>query len=874
MMRMIIKFSAYGDGPRNPQKSAAGEVVVGPAGLLGLLEQHWGLQRREASQAVRIGQYVECLASSIAGNQFYAKSFEADPWETARTLLSWRDELVLAGWHGQPLLAGSRIAVLAEVEGHARERLSSGFSDRLRELILAVRERPASTDWLASVELLELRQDYEPWWQALFLALEQRGVSVMDGTTSAARADGDLGQAQALLTGSSRVTDYRRDGSLTLLWADGEGELAEVLASWLNAGANDDVVLVAESRSELLDRTVKAAGIPGLGVMEPSPNRTLFQVLPSAWETFWAPPSINAYLQWLALPLSPIPAPLRHRLADALTDTPGIGGKAWVEVLNEARESQIERVVEHYPSTEHAKRMAQWDDLVDFWFAHKHFDPQAGIPKTLLSSIVFRTHHWLIRLASQNTAPIIQQAAAAAGVMGEVIAATSAKDIPQALLNRMWDSVIGIGARRWDSPEDVAPWRLISHPGAVFGPAPTIVWWRFEEAAPTRSPSPWTAAERGAIEHAGMILDRPDARLRREALGWMKPIVSAQARVLLLACRETGGSASFVHPLWDALSAGGSRPLQQDARPLFQQGWLNLAGRRVTLEPMQARRLPPPQRRWPLAPGLIPRRPVESATSLEMLFSCSLRWVLEYGLKARPMDVLRLPPANRMVGVLVHAIVSDMLDEKAHWAPKETADAALERFDRFVPEMAAPLLEPHQRMVYLETRREIGRAVEMLFEQLTEHHVEVIGTERKKSREWRASQRIEGTLDLELANAQGSPVVWDLKWSKSRRFATAVQDRNAVQLAVYAWLMDEGVKTQSAYVLLRNGQVIWTKPSGDNDWERVERSYDHYFAMLQEEAVATGIPDESPLVPVDIIARAPDCPYCSYHHLCGTRRLQ
>ena len=135
MMRMIIKFSAYGDGPRNPQKSAAGEVVVGPAGLLGLLEQHWGLQRREASQAVRIGQYVECLASSIAGNQFYAKSFEADPWETARTLLSWRDELVLAGWHGQPLLAGSRIAVLAEVEGHAREHLSSGFSDRLRELI-------------------------------------------------------------------------------------------------------------------------------------------------------------------------------------------------------------------------------------------------------------------------------------------------------------------------------------------------------------------------------------------------------------------------------------------------------------------------------------------------------------------------------------------------------------------------------------------------------------------------------------------------------------------------------------------------------------------------------------------------------------------
>lgn len=872
-MRMIIRFSAYGDGPRNPQESAVGETVVGPAGLLGLLEQYWGLQRPETSQAVRIGQYVQCLASHTAGNRFYSKSFEADPWETARTLLEWRDELILAGWQGQPLLEGSRIAVLAEVEGSAREQLNPGFSDRLRAVILAVRERPASADWLGSVELLEFRRDYEPWWQELFLALEQHGVSVMEGPTAGARADGDLGQAQALLSGASRETDYRRDGSLTLLWADSEGELAEVLASWLNTGTNNDVLLVAESRSELLDRTLKSTGLPGLGVVAPSPNRTLFQVLPGAWETFWAPPSVNAYLQWLELPLSPIPGHLRHRVADILTDSPGIGGAAWVGALDEARESQADRVAEHYPSTEHAKRMADWDDMVNFWFAHEHFDPQLGIPKTLLSSIVARIQHWLIRLASQNTDPIIQQAAAAAGVMGEVIAATSVNDIPQALLNRMWDSVIGIGAKRSDAPEDAAPWRLMSSPGAVFGPAATIVWWRFEEAARTRAPSPWTAAERAAIRDAGIILDSPDARLRREALGWMKPILRAQSRVLFLACREAGGTASFVHPLWDALSAGGSPPPQQDARPLFQQGWLDLAGRRVALDRMESRRLAPPQRHWPLAPGLVPPRPVESATSLEMLFSCSLRWVFEYGLKARPMDVLRLPPANRMVGVLVHAIISDMLDKTKQWDPIETAAAALERFDRLVPEMAAPLLEPHQRMVYLETRREIGRAVQMLFGQLAEHHLEVVGTESKKAREWRGGQRIEGMLDLELANAQGRPVIWDLKWSKSQRYATAIQDRNAVQLAVYAWLTDESEETQSAYVLLRNGRVLWTKPSGENEWERVERSYDHYFAMLQEEAEATGIPVESSFEPAGIIARTPDCQYCSYHHLCGMGRV-
>lgn len=193
-MRMTIRFSAYADGPRNPSTAATvGEAVLGPAGFLGMLEQHWGLQRPESSQAVRIGQYVGCLAREDTKEMFYSRSFKADSWETARTLLEWRDQLVLAGWQGQPLLPGSRLAALAVVEGTARERLSPGFADRLRDMTVAVSERSASADWLGLVQLAEPRQDFEPWWRAMFDALESRGVEILDAPEVVTRASGDLG---------------------------------------------------------------------------------------------------------------------------------------------------------------------------------------------------------------------------------------------------------------------------------------------------------------------------------------------------------------------------------------------------------------------------------------------------------------------------------------------------------------------------------------------------------------------------------------------------------------------------------------------------------------------------------------------------------
>lgn len=871
---MLIRYSSYGDGPRDPRTGAsAGETALGPLGLLGLFEQQWGLQRPEATQALRIGQYMECLKAHLDGVPFFLASFEADPWETARLVLSWRDELILGGWEGQPLFDGSRIATLARVEEMAMKVLGSGYADRMRAVLSAVREGKGSIEWLRAIQLVEPRADLEPWWCQLFDGLEQLGVRISETVEVNQRAAGDLGEAQALLAGVNLSTAYRGDHSLTLLWAENEAELAEVLAAWLQAGDNSEAQILAESRSELLDRTLKDAGLPGLGVENPSPHRTLLQVIPAAWEMFWSPPNIHAYLQWLSLPLSPIPRHLRSRLTDALTDMPGIGSPKWMAALDDSRQYQIEHIAERYPPKEHQKRMTEWDSLVTFWFAHDHYDPTIGLPKALAVEMFFRIQTWLVGLASQRPDPIIHQAISAAAEMAKVVSQGSADAIPEPLLSRMWESVIGAGVIRSDVPEEAAPWRLARHPGMVIDPVPTLVWWRFEDPRHGRSASFWTMAERDALGALGMKLDDPAARLRREARAWSLPILAAQSRVLLLSLREVAGEAASLHPLWDALLAGGSTPRQEDARILFQQGEMDLAGRHVQLERIPVRHLAAPRRHWPLAPGLVPPRVVESATSLESLFSCSLQWVLRYGLHTRSLDVIRLPEVNQMVGRLVHAIVSEMLEEKRDWDPREAGGVALKRFERLVPERAAPLLHPAQGLRYIQVRRDVGSAVESLFSQLQQHGLSVVETEIKKSRDWRDGQRIEGTLDLELVDGAGHPVVWDLKWSRSSHYATTIEENQDVQLTTYAWLLGAD-ETRSAYMLLRNGRVVWTPSNTRLDWERVETSYDYYLESLKTGAEATGIDAPDVLSPTGVISRTPPCDFCPYTHLCGRKHAQ
>ena len=110
---MKIVFGWHLDGPTCPETPggeahAVDEAVVGPLGLLHLLEGQLGRSGPAAPAALRIAQFLARLRAIDDGDRFFSDSFTADAWATARLILSWRDALITArlvariGWLGEP----------------------------------------------------------------------------------------------------------------------------------------------------------------------------------------------------------------------------------------------------------------------------------------------------------------------------------------------------------------------------------------------------------------------------------------------------------------------------------------------------------------------------------------------------------------------------------------------------------------------------------------------------------------------------------------------------------------------------------------------------------------------------------------------------
>ncbi|MDR1905094.1 MAG: hypothetical protein LBQ88_22790, partial [Treponema sp.] len=234
--------------------AALGEIRFGPERMLSFLQTRLGLGGNGEPAVLRIDQYRRRLAAVIAGasgDVWFQKSFELDPWSTATQLLSWRDELILAGWNRPALPAdhSKRLAALSAVEGRT-EPLAQGTADTLREVLDELDAFDASC--IQSIELAEPPELLPHLWQLVFNKLGVMGVPVKKAPP----------QAPINLL----------EDSLVLLEADTEWEAAEALAMWLAADkeANKKVNMIVPGASGVLGTALHRLGLPRTGSGESS----------------------------------------------------------------------------------------------------------------------------------------------------------------------------------------------------------------------------------------------------------------------------------------------------------------------------------------------------------------------------------------------------------------------------------------------------------------------------------------------------------------------------------------------------------------------------------------------------------------------------
>ena len=866
---MHVTFGMVADGSAHPahpggRAGVVGGSVVGPAGMLDLLAGQMGLSGPPVPPVVRIAAWQAKLEAAAAIQpRFYSASLAADALSTARLLLSWRDDLVAAGWTPMHTVAARpRISDLAAAE-LAPPPLPRGRSDLLREVIASL-ENGVKCD----IEVVGFIEDLDllpPPWQRLVRALSASGVVVSQTGSLTSTVDAsDLARLHRFL-GEGSIGSLVGDGSLTLLESRTAIMAAEAVADWV---AHDPdrgrgtVVVLQSGDSGLLDQAFARRGLPALGVSPRSSHRGALQLLSLAFSVAWAPFDPQKLLELLLLPRPPIGRWAARLLAGALSREPGVGGSAWADAWSAIEAGLVERNDgKADPGT-----LAEWRA----WMEVGTHGRSSGMPAIVAAAISDRVRRWALETDGGGRDPLLLCAVGAADALSGAFGALGRSPVTAAQVEGLIDLAIAEGL---PDPAHVAQEggiRVVTQPGALWGGAARVVWWGFSgDARQTRQP--WTAAEVAALAATGCEIE-PDARARRrEAAQWEQAVWAARdALVLVTPALDRGGEVTshpLAHRMAPMLQGANRDVITSSAELLLTADRVHLAGRDVRRSPEAGIDLPTAVAAWtlpmPLVEALEGRG--ETASSLQDLLECQFRWVLRHVARLHPGGAHAIPSRERLLGNVAHALAQAVFPVGRVPDPHEVRRAATAGLDEIVNAIAAPLRLPGSSGELAFARVRIPDSLSSLAALLAERGLAVVGMEVERASAL-GKLPVRSRIDLVVRDRDGDEAVIDLKWTGSRTWRrTEVQEGRAIQLATYGHLVAPNGGASAGYYLLRQRELIAEAGTAlavegltvtrtlDETWDAIAVDWGELTRLARAgRGLATGVPGIAEHLPAEL----------------------
>lgn len=883
---MDVVFGLWADGPTYPAHGgvgagASGSPVVGPLGMLDILETALGLSGPAQPQVVRIAAWQGKLEAADTGARFWHASLAADPWATARLLLSWRDALIEAGW--RPAVAVSpRISDIAAAE-EIGAALPPGPADRLAALSRALDARAGRC--VQRVRLIDARSELSPGWRRLIAALEGLGV-VIEAVAPRAAADPNcsLGRAQHWITEGVHQ-EVGPDGGLVEILADTPMMAAEALAGWLASrpeGAGSTVLVAQDGDSQLLDGILARHAQPRAGLSPRSPFRGALQVLPLAFQLAWPPFDAQALMDLLLLPRPPLPRAVARRIATVLAEAPGLDGPAWRDLWREIEEEARAAAETDAEQKAVTVRLERWQA----WVRPSSLDASGGLSLVQVLAICTRVAEWAMAQYSATGDPYFLSARRLAEAVSEAVRSLARTSYSPTLLDRIIDQALADGESDPTAQAEAAPWRAVAHPGAIWSEASTVVWWNFVDTGERPPRTPWTQHERTALADAGCEPDGDADAARRLAAAWERPVLNAGEQLVVVRASLSQGAATAPHPLAHRLAPVLRTEAQHSrAEPLFRRSQVVLAGVNLERTPLDRRVLPAAVMRWDVPPRfaeLVGAR-VESATAFEDLLACQFSWALKHVARLRPGRARSIPDANQLLGLLAHALATELLPSGAPPEPDAVAAAAEARLDTLVDEMAAPLRTSAAAADFVFARRRLPASIAALARSLRENGLTVEAMEVPVEGRFADTLPVRGAIDLLARTPTGAPVIVDLKWTRSDNVRRReIEAGLAVQLATYVALVDPSLTAEAGYFLLNQrelvaptggqlrGRTVASVRSLADTWRAVLESWTLWRGHTADNGLlALGVTGAAELAPQGLsLVRDVRCDRCDYATLC------
>lgn len=772
-------------------------IITGPMGLLNLLETHLGLLRAATSDTDRALQMRECLRACDHPQRFFHASFAVDELGCAQALLAWRDSWYLHGWDGGQFATHlPRLRDMQDIEQSLAGRLSPSVGERLLavEQALAIRRPPF--DGVVCVDLIA---DWPLRWQCV---LQKLTVQVRQTSFPlAAEPSSMLGRLQLACLASSKGEQvspltWLEDGSVHVVRADTLLLAGQWLATHLvDAG---ELTLLLTEQPEMLDDLLAAGGLARPGLAQSSRLRPALQLLPLALAIVWLPLDVFRILALLSHPFCPLPRLVRERLARVLASSPGVGNEEWQQSL-----TSLEEI--------YRKNGWQWQSVrerIAFWLESDRYDPVSGVPISHLVERVdellryFRSQIELNELNSLALAPAVQQAEGCRTALLTLLQQQHTH-MSRQQLQLLIKELSGRGAPNPAQTPELGSLHCLTRPGAVLQPAERVIWWNL--AAPAMPASyPWSAAEISALQSAHIHLPAIASLLARQAQTWLAPVLAAR-RQLILVLPAAGAE---LHPLWLQLASlfpAGQGPRIHPIERLLLEGEPGMQ-----LAPLKP--LPSMRRWWQLSEGVVlPKRDVESFSSLEPFLFNPYQWVLRYPASLQAGAILTVPQGMQLLGTLSHRLIECWftLEDALDRSTQQFDDWFGAAFEGLIAAEGSILLLPGQGVALQAFRQQMYQSLVALRRHVTEADIIKVECEPLLEGQFTGG-KLAGRADLLLTNRHNQQAIVDMKWLGEKKYGGKLANNSHLQLALYGQLLHQktGAWPNLAYFIISSGQLM------------------------------------------------------------------
>lgn len=804
-------------------------AVVDTGGLINLLCLHSGLHYELHDGTERMIAYYKAMGKFTNEHKDHvlSQSFKTDGLNTAKVCLSWRDTLVLAGWTKETAQPSERMKVLQGVEDYFD---CNGTVDIIATITKEIINGCTLPEDLHIVTPCDYKL-FHPAIGGMLDALIKRSVKISVLVNAKRNDTSNLHEITDLLCANAdkNVTVKKDDKSLQIL----NFEEKDDALRYLSLQKENSFDLWIDSGSKTLDNWLRLEGKPTTGSTVQQCMPQISQLFIIGLGLFSKPLNVNTLLEWLYAPMTPVGHKLGNKLAERIVAKGGYfnrecqqvidkylnGGYDWFD--EDVSEEQRKEIIKKKRKTREKAVQTFLPDIKD----HKLYTVDStdnNVEADRLYSFTEALGTWAKQqmTMTDDTDRIAQ--------LGKISSQTEAvllllddyegKTIPFATIENWMGSLYKYADYRQYRAQRGCR-NVVSTPGNIAGQSHKTIWCDFMGSGAERlSYSFLTPREKKAFKDSLTLWEEPkEQEYRRKIM--LLPFTQTTDKLVLVTYNRNGSETVEKQPLMIQLEQQVTNlddiiclpklgeSLYEDAEIIDNKNKNDNADEFVHLH----------------RPELIKFPDSESYSSLSNMFQSPLDYTFQSIADIYPVGASAMSPIWTTKGNVAHAVIQALFwnkdDEKSGY-PEIIEKNIKENYDKVFSETVnaygAIMLLEENRIDTRTYKEQLRQCATRLLEIVKVNKLHVTGIESFVKNKLGFYHDIDllGFIDMRLAKDDGTPYIFDFKWSGNQRwFGGLLRENKSLQLSLYRALvnsLEEKKVGGVGYFLMPEGRMVTT----------------------------------------------------------------